>query len=320
MGAGDATTMVRAVIVLVLLSLAGAVSGCGGTTRAAEPFRADVRVARAGGERVAWYARGSGPPLVLAIGTGSTMAEWDPALLARLARGRRLILLDYPGVGRSARLPRDRTSFAALADTLARLLPAIGVDRADVLGWSMGGFVAQQLAVRHPDRVRRLVLAGTNPGGDAAVLGPPSDQAIDSDPDPSDADVLRVLYPRTAAGRTEGRAFLRRLELASATGEIPDDFDVPAATVRAQVAAEDPWLRSNANAGALRRLAVPALVAGGRADRVTPPANARALARLIPGARLRLYPGAHAFPFSDRARFAGDVLRFLDAPTPGRAT
>lgn len=309
--------MARALTVLVLSVF---VLGCGGTTRAAEPFRGDVRVAQVGGERIAWYDRGSGPPLVMAIGTGSTMAEWDPALLARLARGRRLILFDYPGVGRSSRLRGGRTSFAALADTVARLLPAIGVERADVLGWSMGGFVAQQLAVRHPGRVRALVLAGTNPGGDAAVLGPPADQEIDSDPDPSDADVLRVLYPRTGAGQAEGRAFLRRLERARRTGEIPDDFDVPAATVRAQVAAEDPWLRSDANARALRRLAVPALVTGGRADRVTPPANARALARLIPGARLRLYPGAHAFLFSDRARFAADVLRFFDAATPDRAT
>lgn len=309
--------MVRA---LVVLALAAVAAGCGATTHAVEPFRADVRVARVGGERVAWYERGSGPPLVLAIGTGSTMAEWDPALLARLARGRRLILFDYPGVGRSSPLRRGRTSFAALADTVARLLPAIGVDRADVLGWSMGGFVAQQLAARHPERVRRLVLAGTNPGGGAAVLGPPADQEIDSDPDPSDADVLRVLYPRTAAGRAEGRSFLRRLERASAAGEIPDDFDVPAATVRAQVAAEGPWLRSNANAQALRRLAVPTLVTAGLADRVTPPANARLLAGLIPDARLRLFGGAHAFLFSDRARFAREVLRFLDAATPGRAT
>lgn len=312
--------MSRFGVVPALAAVAAAVAGCGATAHTAEPFRADVRVARAGGERIAWYDRGSGPPLVMAMGTGSTMAEWDPALLARLARGRRLIVFDYPGVGWSSGLPRGRTSFAALADTVARLLPAIGVERADVLGWSMGGFVAQQLAVRHPERVRALVLAGTNPGGAATVLGPLADQEIDSDPDPSDADLIRVLYPRTERGRAEGRAFLRRLERASATGEIPDDFDVPAATVRAQVAAEDPWMRSEANARSLRRLAVPTLVAGGRADRVTPPANARVLARLIPGARLRLYAGAHAFPFSDRARFSADVLAFLDAATPDRAT
>jgi pimeloyl-ACP methyl ester carboxylesterase len=278
-------------------------------------FHAQVRSARLGSERIAWYERGSGPPLLMAIGTGSTMADWDPALLALLAREHRLILFDYPGIGRSSRLRGERVSFAGMADTTAAFMRAIGVPRADVLGWSMGGFVAQQLAIRHPRAVRRLILAGTNPGGDAAVLGPPADQRIDSDPDPSDAAVLRVLYPRTRAGRAEGRAFLRRLDTASEAGTIPDDFAVPAATVRAQVAAEDPWLRSNANARALRRLDLPALVTGGTGDVVVPPANARRLARLIPGARLALLPGGHAFLFGDRARFARLVGRFLGAPS-----
>jgi pimeloyl-ACP methyl ester carboxylesterase len=249
---------------------------------------------------------------VLAIGTGSTMAEWDPALLRLLARERRLIAFDYPGVGRSAPWRGRRMSFAGLADVTARFMAAAGVTGADVLGWSMGGFVAQQLAVRHPGSVRRLVLAGTNPGGSAAVLGAPADQRLDSDPDPSDAAVLPVLYPRTATGRAEGRAFLRRLERASASGEIPDDFRVPAATVRAQVAAEGPWLRSGANAAALTRLRRPTLVTAGARDVVVPPANGRRLARLIPGARLRVLPGGHAFPFGDRVRFARAVDRFLD--------
>jgi pimeloyl-ACP methyl ester carboxylesterase len=287
----------------------------GAATAPAAPFRAEVRHAIVGGERIAWYERGSGPPLLLAIGTGSTMAEWDPALLALLARDHRLILFDYPGLGRSARRPAGaRTSFAGLADRAAGLLRAIGIPRADVLGWSMGGFVAQQLAIRHPGSVRRLLLAGTNPGGARAVLGPPADQRIDSDPDPSDAAVLRVLYPRTRAGRAEGRAFLGRLERASAAGTIPDDFDVPSATVRSQVAAEDPWLRSDANARALRRLTLPVLVTAGRADRVTPPLNARRIAALIPGARLALLPGAHAFLFGERVRFARLVERFLHRP------
>jgi pimeloyl-ACP methyl ester carboxylesterase len=277
----------------------------------ADAFRAQVRFAQVGGQRIAWYERGSGPPLVMAIGTGSTMAEWDPALLRLLAAHHRLILFDYPGIGRSSPLPGPRTSFAALADTTARFMAAIGVPRADVLGWSMGGFVAQQLGIRHPDAVRALILAATNPGGDHAVLGGEGDQAADSDPDPSEAEVLRLLYPRTAAGRAEGRAFYHRLDTASESGEIPDDFHVPAATVRAQVAAEDPWLRSGANGRALRRLRLPALVTAGRADPVTPPANARWIARRIPGARLRVFAGAHAFLFSQRVAFTRIVDAFL---------
>ncbi|ADB48907.1 alpha/beta fold hydrolase [Conexibacter woesei] len=297
---------------VVAIGAVAAVTGaCAPTAVAAAPFHAEVQHAEVRGERIAWYERGSGPPLLMAIGTGSTMSEWDPALLALLARDRRLIMFDYPGVGRSSSRRGGRTSFAGMADTTARLLRVLGVARADVLGWSMGGFVAQQLAIRHPRSVRRLVLAGTNPGGDRAVLGPPADQRIDSDPDPSDADVLRVLYPRTRAGQAEGRAFLARLERASDRGTIPDDFRVPATTVRRQVAAEHPWLRSNANARALRRLRLPLLVTGGREDTVTPPANARRIARLVPHARLALLPGAHAFLFGERVRFARLVQRFL---------
>jgi pimeloyl-ACP methyl ester carboxylesterase len=290
------------------LATVGVLSAAGSAS--AHVFEAEVHGAWVDGRRIAWYERGAGPPLVMAIGTGSTMAEWDPALLALLARRHRLILFDYPGVGLPG-APITRTSFAALADRTAGLMDAVGLRRADVLGWSMGGFVAQQLAVRHPDRVRRLVLAGTNAGGDAAVLGPPADQRIDSEPDPTEAAVLSVLYPRDRAGRAAGRAFLRRLESASARGEIPDDFRVPARTVRAQVAAEDGWLRSDANADALRALRVPTLVAGGRADRVVPPVNLRRIASLIPGARLQTYPGAHGFLFQHRARFARAVEAFL---------
>ena len=277
----------------------------------AAAFRAEVRHAQVGDQRIAWYERGSGPPLVMAIGTGSTMAEWDPALLELLARRHRLILFDYPGIGESSPLPKGRLTFAWLADVTADFMAEIGVPQADVLGWSMGGFVAQQLAIRRPGAVRRLILAGTNPGGDAAVLGDDDDQDDDSDPDPSDEQILRMLYPRTKAGRAEGRAFLRRLDTASEDGTIPDDFDVPTATQRAQVAAEDPWLRSNANADGLRTLAIPVLVTGGRLDPVTPPENARWMARRIPGARLQIFADSHAFLFSERARFAALVDDFL---------
>lgn len=289
--------------------LAGAAEG------AARPFQADVRFAAAAHTRIAWYERGAGPPLVMLIGTGSTMAEWDPGLLRLLARERRLILLDYPGLGLSG--PWRGRSFDSLAHAVAGLMDAIELRRADVLGWSMGGFVAQRLAILHPGRVSRLILAGTNPGGKRAVLGTRKAQAIDSDPDPSDAEILRELYPPDRQG--EGRRFLRRLERASRNGEIPDDFDVPARTTRRQVAAEDPWLRSNRNYAELAQVTAPTLVTGGAGDPVVPPINLRRIATRLPHARLALFPGAHAFLFQDRRRFTQVVNRFLPpaaAPSP----
>jgi pimeloyl-ACP methyl ester carboxylesterase len=291
--------------------LAAPLAGCGDdstrTSDAGTLFKARMRTVRVANTRIAWYERGDGPPLLMLMGTGSTMAEWDPALLRLLARDHRLILFDYPGVGRSG--PWRGDSFDSLADTTAGLMDAIGVPRADVLGWSMGGFVAQRLAVDHPERVESLILAGTNPGGHRAVLGTRRAQRIDSKPNPSDALILHELYPPNR--QAEGRRFLRRLVTASRSGEIPNDFQVPAATTDAQVAAEDPWLRSDRNYHELGGLDVPTLATAGRRDPVVPPINLRRIAGQIPGARLAIFPGAHAFLFQSRSAFTAAVDDFL---------
>lgn len=290
----------RLVICLCLIAL---FAGCGQSS--ARPFRAHVHLTRAAHTRIAWYERGAGPPLAMLIGTGSTMAEWDPALLRLLARNHRLILFDYPGVGLSG--PWHGSSFDSLAEATAGLINAIHLPKADVLGWSMGGFVAQRLAIDHPGRVSHLILAGTNPGGSRAVLGTPKEQAIDSEPNPSDAQILRELYPPDRQG--EGRGFLRRLETASQSGEIPDDFHVPAATTRRQVAAEDPWLRSSRNYRQLASIAAPTLAAAGAADPVVPPIDLRRIAAQIPHSELEVFPGAHAFLFQSRHAFTRAVNR-----------
>jgi pimeloyl-ACP methyl ester carboxylesterase len=299
----------------VCLFLAATAAGCGSATEPAppDPFRAHIHHARVAETKIAWYERGQGPPLVMLMGTGSTMAEWDPALLRLLAERHRLILFDYPGTGMSGRW-RGR-SFDSLADLTAGLLEAIGVPRADVLGWSMGGFVAQRLAIDRPELVSHVILAGTNPGGSRTVLGTRQAQAIDSESNPTDADILHELYPPHR--QAEGRRFLRRLERASRSGQIPDDFDVPAATTSAQVAAEDPWLRSNRNYRQLAGLRAPTLATAGRRDPVVPPVNLRRIANRIPAARLRVFPGAHAFLFQDRRAFARAVDEFLRPPIAG---
>lgn len=289
----------------ICLCLVAVVTGCGQSS--ARAFQAHVRVAQVGNTRIAWYERGHGAPLTMLIGTGSTMAEWDPALLRLLARRHRLILFDYPGVGLSG--PWHGRTFGSLADATAGLLRTIGAPRADVLGWSMGGFVAQRLAIDHPGRVSHLILAGTNPGGDHAVLGTPRAQAIDSEPHPTEAQILRELYPPDR--QAEGRRFLRRLETAGESGEIPNDFHVPAATTRRQVAAEDPWLRSNRNYRQLAGVAAPTLATAGARDPVVPPVNLRRIAASVPDAELRVFPGAHAFLFQDRGRFTQAINRFL---------
>lgn len=295
----------KARLAVFCLGFAVLLAGCGQSS--ARAFRARVHVAPVGHTRIAWYERGQGPPLMMLIGTGSTMSEWDPALLRLLARDHRLVLFDYPGLGRSG--PWHGRSFDSLAAATADLMDVIDVPKADILGWSMGGFVAQRLAVDDPRKVFHLILAGTNPGGSRTVLGTAQAQAIDSEPDPTQADILHELYPPDR--QAEGRRFLRRLERASQSGEIPNDFHVPAATTRAQVAAEGPWLRSNRNYRQLSKIAVPTLAAAGARDPVVPPLNLRRIAARIPQSRLLVLPGAHAFLFQEPHRFTRVVNDFL---------
>jgi pimeloyl-ACP methyl ester carboxylesterase len=268
----------------------------------------DVQTIRAAGTTFAWAELGSGSPLLLLNGTASPMNEWDPALLAELAAQHRVIIFDYPGLGASGEAPSTWNFDSAadwVSDFLSQVSPGAPVD---LLGWSMGGFIAQRLAVRHPTDVRALVLAGTNPGGSQAVLGPQWVQDIDSNPS-SEADYLRTNYPD--GEHAAGQLFLQRLTEAIDSGAYPESEN-PDATRDAMVAAEDPWLESDTNISDLHRITIPTLVITGSQDIITPPINSRRMAALIPGARLVLVPNAgHSFVFQEPAAMAALITDFL---------
>ena len=300
----------RAAAIPALLAAAAVLATAPASAMPASDVQLWPTFTRVAGTTFAWASIGSGPPLVLLNGTASPMSEWDPALLGALAVQRRVIVFDYPGLGQSGPAP-DSWTFDHAADWINDWLrviePAAPVD---VLGWSMGGFIAQRLAVQHPERIRRLVLAATNPGGDATVLGPR--WAQDADSSGSLAGYLSTNYP--PSGRAAGKRFLTRLESALSSGRYPD-VEVPAKTRRAMVRAEDPWLRSDTNLAELGTVTLPTLVITGRTDVITPVANSRVLARAIPGARLVLRAGAgHSFLFQRPRRAAAEISRFLSGP------
>ena len=151
-----------------------ALSGSVGPAAAAPPAwtaaTTPTRTMQIGDARIAHRTFGDGPPLVLLQRFRATMDDWDPALLEALSRQHRLILLDYTGAGAST--GSARTTIDALAGDVADFLSALEVGPADVLGWSLGGMVAQRLALDHPETVRRLVLASTHPGGGPGTAGP----------------------------------------------------------------------------------------------------------------------------------------------------
>lgn len=296
----------------VLIASAGFIALASEATAAPTPtwrsVRLDVKYVKAGGTTFAWAELGSGAPLLLLNGTASPMNEWDPAFLAGLARSNRVIVFDYPGLGDSGAAPSSWT-FEHAADWIAAFATELEPDeQVNVLGWSMGGFIAQQLAIRHPDVVKRLILAATNPGGSKAVLGPTWVQEIDSSAS-SDWDYLRTNYP--PEGIAAGRRFLARLEASFENGHY-SPTDTPERTLNAMVAAEDPWLKSNANLSQLGSIASPTLVIDGNRDLITPPANSTVIRARIPGAILRIFPGSgHSFLFQAPGKISSAINQFL---------
>ena len=300
---------------LATLTILGDTSGNAGLrTGQGRAVRLDVRRTAAAGTTIAWASNGSPStsrrPLLMLNGTGSPMSEWDPKLLARLATSRQVIVFDYPGLGESGKNPGPMT-FRSLADTTAAFISAIGLDSVDVLGWSMGGFIVQEMLRAHQELIGRAVLAGTNPGGPKTRLGPKWVQEADSDPNAGIKTYLRTNYPNTRRAQRKGRAFVKRLTKSVNSGRYPDEA-VPAKTYRQMVKAENPWLRSKRNSRELRAVSTRVLVATGKRDVVTPAANSRRISKLLPNAKLTLFGGAgHSFLFQKPHRIASRVSHFL---------
>lgn len=295
---------------LIIFAMAGSVAPVKAAPNS-DDVRLHVQYSKAAGTTIAYAELGAGSPLLMLNGTGSPMNEWDPALLAELQLSHRVIVFDYPGLGLSGPAPAQWT-FPHAADWIAQFAATVAPGESiDVLGWSMGGFIAQQFAVRHPDQVGSLVLAATNPGGPQTQLGPKWVQRLDSASDVSEQAYLKTNYPQVPLAQAAGRAFLSRIERAIQSGAYPVER-VPNATYEAMVDAEDAWLRSSANLHALGSLSLSVLVMTGETDVVTPASNSRLMAKTIPHAQLVLVPRAgHSFVFQSPVRAARTIDKFL---------
>lgn len=240
---------------------------------------------------------GDGPPLLLLAGQANNHHWWDAVRPDFAAY--RTVSLDWRGTGVSADGPGDFTT-RSLADDVAAVLDALGVETADVYGTSMGGRVAQWLAVDHPGRVRRLVLGCTTPGGPHAV-------------ERSQEVRRRLAVAETAAAR-EAVADLMYSPGWRSTHPGPystlGDPDMSAVSARRH-------LRASARHDAydqLARITAPTLVLHGTDDDFAPVVNAELLAGRIPGATVRLFAGArHAYFEECRPEASRTVLEFLGA-------
>jgi pimeloyl-ACP methyl ester carboxylesterase len=251
-----------------------------------------------------------GVPLVLLNRFRGTLDWWDPQLLDLLAAGHDVIAFDNIGTGYTTGTPRD--SVEGLADGAAEFIEALGLSQVDLLGWTLGGVVAQHLTLRRPDLVRRLALAASNPGG--AVPGlPPADarvRAILTGPEVTAEDLVYLFFPDTDAGRGAGHGYLARIAARLATGR-PELSPAATSGQAAAIAASGsvPWeqLRDS-----LERIAHPVLCAAGIRDVMIPAMTAFVAVQHLPNATLVGYSDAgHAFLFQHAKEFATQVTNFL---------
>jgi pimeloyl-ACP methyl ester carboxylesterase len=253
--------------------------------------------ADAAGRALHYVRRGAGEPYLLIQGLSGTHASWGEPFLAALEPGLDLIAYDHRGIGRSEAL-EGSFSIADLAGDAAALLDALGIERAHVLGISMGGMVAQELVLRHPDRVRTLALGCTYAGGpesritDRAVIGRLLEAAGSGDRELQLRTSFEInVSERFAAGPGHYDAF-RAMALA-VPAPVPVVFEQLRAT-----AGHD----TSARLGAIR---APTLVVHGTEDRMLEHVNGEAIARAVPGARLELLPGVgHLFWWEQSERSA----------------
>jgi pimeloyl-ACP methyl ester carboxylesterase len=278
--------------VLMSFALSACASSPGKAPGTASVVSAPVRIAHTKLGAIGYRVVGSGPPLVLIMGYGWTMEGWDPRLVHALARRNRVVMFDNSGVGRTQALPAPLT-IDAMAGQTSALIDTLGLGRPDVLGWSMGGMIAQALAILYPAQVRRLLLCATYPGTGAAV--PPSQAALQAGSD-FPANQVKAYTAFTAA-----------------ISEYSATHVASGAAKGAQRIAAADWEDGIDAAGhKISTISVPTLIADGTDDQLDPVANDHILARLIPRARLVFYPDAgHGFLFQDGTPFASLVDSFL---------
>lgn len=252
---------------------------------------------------VYYEQRGSGPRVLFVNGSGSTLEE--AALIVDVLAGRCEVLAhDQRGLGRTTIAPGPYSMADYAADAIA-LLDHVGWERARVVGISFGGMVAQELAVTVPERVERLALLCTSPGG-PDLASYPLHTLADLPPDEAAAIGLTILDTRfTPEWLAEHPSDQALVEMMAGRRAQPDDPEV------ARGKAEQLGARAGHDVcDRLGRITCPTLVAGGRYDGIAPPANSEAIAERIPDAELRFYEGGHAFLAQDPAAFP-DVLEFL---------
>jgi len=248
-------------------------------------------------------------PLVLLQHFRGNLDNWDPALVDALAAERRVVAFDNVGV--AATSGRTPSTIDAMAHDAIAFFDALGLERIDLLGFSIGSFVAQEIALIRPDLLRRLVLASAAPQGAPGMHGwAPEVIAAVGGREPNPQGYLDVFFAHTDTSRQAGQEAAGRIFGRTTNRDEPTSWQ----TRHAQYDAICAW--GIPNHSLLERVAgieLPVFVANGDSDPMILPRYSHLLAGLLPDARLKLYPdSAHGFLFQHHEEFAADVHAFLE--------
>jgi pimeloyl-ACP methyl ester carboxylesterase len=273
---------------------------------------APTQFVEANGIRFAYRRFGNpiGTPIVLLQHFMGNLDNYDPAITDHLATDREVILTDNTGVGLST--GEAPQTVAEMARDAATLIDALGLDHVDLFGFSMGGYVAQQITVDRPELVRRLILVGTGPRGGEGMgqLAPDTAPLFSTVYDPQDLMWLPILFSPSQDSQAAGRRFLERIRARTEDRDAP----VSQATVAAHAAAAAEW--GAAAAGSydyLKTIRHPTLVVNGNNDIVVATANSYILQQNLPNAELILFPDSnHGSHFQFTEQFNRYLTGFID--------
>ncbi len=255
---------------------------------------------------------GSGFPLVMVMGRGATMAEWDPQLIAQLIGNHHVVVFDNRGIGTSDNPSTQPLSIQQMAQDTLALASALHIERFDLMGWSMGGYISQQVTLDAPSRVRRLVLCATDSGG-ARYVEPirPVQKILTNPKGVTTAQLLALSFPPTKAGLTGALEYA--LSVATQPDLVPESFTITQTAKEQQQLATAGWKSSSGGSyDELPSIKQQTLVMWGDLDLPVRPRNDRILVHRIPHARRMVFTGAgHAFLFQDAVQVGDAVDKFL---------
>lgn len=288
-------------VIIAAVSLAGAITSCANTAATNEPQQNPLETVQVDDIEMAYKVLGQGEPLVMIPGLSATMDVWAPRFLEDLSSRFRVILFDSRGMGETSEGSEEFT-IDRFADDLAGLLDALEIEKAHVLGWSMGGDVALAFAVRHPEKLDRLIVYAGDCGGAQRVFTAEVYRELEmlADPNLDPSESFSILFPE---GWMEShpdywKDFTNITETSS-----PENIKKQS----------DAYINWEGVYDQLPNISRPTLIATGTEDISTPPENSTILAASIPGSWLVRFEGAgHGLMYQYPDEFAQIIIDFVE--------